>query len=204
MSLVDIPTELHETILYLLPIESVLNMCQVNLYFAAVCRDQVFWKNRLQLDHPQQSVNKPANMTWRDKYRDVMTNMVELPLYYKDNQIGTVWVRNTNTYTEVENMIMLIFNAKFPQVPFFIRVISNAPQQDPYFPILTNSDNTFNQRMLPYTESLWDTAEGFEIVEGTLEQHYIRPRSADEPNEVNYWITLPGQNPIHKNYSLDQ
>lgn len=84
-----LPFELNYELLYFLPIESILNICQVSQTFAVICNDDMFWMNKLNYDYP--GYVKPLNVTWRHSYLELARGIIRsFPIYYKGNLITNV------------------------------------------------------------------------------------------------------------------
>lgn len=65
----ELPMDVLKEIGVKLPNRDLARLCQTNREWARVCRDDYFWRLRVQRYHPRQEAYKPAGMTWLEFYR---------------------------------------------------------------------------------------------------------------------------------------
>jgi hypothetical protein len=198
-------------ILLHLPVETVLNMCQVNKQFSAICNDEYYWEIKFKYDYIN---SKPNDLTWKQSYLDLSRNILQpFPVYYGINEedienssmpgdypinklLGYVWLRITNTPKEVAEFINNLVPLKDREYGYFIHVLLNTFFQEEYIPILLENDDPIIQNYRGYKGNLWQTAIGFDIVLGKM--GYIYGTFPNEFVEVTY--QLPGKQPEHITY----
>jgi hypothetical protein len=183
------------SLLYSEPIEVTLNLCQINKQLNAVCNDETFWENKLKYDYPEYYDLKPVYITWKQTYFSLAKGIKSFPVYFQNNLLGYIWLHVTNTQRDAMRAIFQLINNRMGNL-FFIHVLLNTPNQNPYLPIITSTDKPLTMNLPEYNGSLWQNAVGFEIIIGKIT---LSPsRSIDEPN--NYFVVLPGPQYIRGSY----
>lgn len=186
-----LPSELNYEFLYFLPVDSILNMCQVNVTFAHICNDEIFWLNKLRYDYPKFFNFKPAEISWKQAYFDLVKGRTkEFPVYFKGKLLANVWIKNTNTEREVHANIFHLFNKYVPTEDrlYYIHVLLKGPGGNQYSPALNGYDTLVTANSPEYNGSLWENAIGFDILDGEI--ILVRPRSENGP--YTYILSLPG------------
>lgn len=191
---------LDRYVLYFLPAETLLNMCQLSRRFAIICNDEMFWSGKLHYDYPEIAKIKPIEMTSKQTYLDLVKDIIKpFPIYFEGNLIAHVWLRNTNTQREALSFIHQFFDTLVPaekrQHEFFVHVLSRANAQQ-YVPILLENDDLVTANFPEYNGSLWRNAAGFEIILGHIAISYAR--SVDEVS--TFYLSLPGQQMVRGPY----
>lgn len=111
----ELPIELHYYMALHTSVESIFKLCQVNSFYMDLCNDNNFWRQKLWLDFPQFAPFKPNEITWKNAYVDIYKGDIKvIPIKYRNNIIGNVWINRNNTYREVYENILRIFEGLFP------------------------------------------------------------------------------------------
>lgn len=185
----SLPPELDYKIFLFLPVESVLNMCQVNTRFN-ICNNEHFWKDKVELEYFDYIQYKLPNTTWRNTYLELAKNKIRsFPIMYDGEQVGNIWLRYDNTITESYSLITELF-----------KQITNIDNEVVPFMKYFNEDRiTYPLIKSDYPISkIWDNIEWFELENG----NYIfrQSRIFDETGTV--YINIPGKRLF--NYSPDE
>jgi hypothetical protein len=152
-------------ILYFLPAEDVLNMCQVNKQFAAICNDEFYWETKFKYDYPKYFDIKPVNMTWKQTYLDLAKDVFKpFPVFCAENLLDYIWLRDFNTQKEAWSSIKQVYLNKFTTEPRTSALTFLIILNDNKYHMLNTSDKFLVQNWKRYNENIWRDAIGFEIV----------------------------------------
>ena len=184
-------------ILYLLPAEYVLNMCQVNKPFSKICDDEFYWIVKFRYEYSEYIEEKPFESTWKQFYLDLAKNKLKkFPIYFESKIVSHVWFRNTNTERKAKAAIKQLFDLLYPEEnPYFIHVLLNNLKRfdsnnraAKFLPIIRQEDFLLDEITPEYGIILWNNMVGFEIIKGQ-----IAIGNAREINESPFFLAvLPG------------
>lgn len=104
-----------------LPIDIILNLCQINKQFATLCNDEAFWKERLYHDYPKY---KEKIVNYKNTYLDLAKKyikMVRVYLFLIQNgivtlrPIGSVWLHKGISKKETMNVVKQLYEHIIPK-----------------------------------------------------------------------------------------
>lgn len=169
----NLPLEINWKIALFTPIETLMTLCEVNSLYNEFCSKENFWKEKLINDFSLQfAQQKPSNLSWKQAYLKLAKRLIlPLPVYFKSQRIGEVWMNQNNTRGEVYNNVLVLFRILYPRIPEEnLRIdILSLNRQTPilgYF----NAQNIQTMKDIPVTQevmgkSMWKDVIGFNIYE---------------------------------------
>lgn len=168
-------------VLYNLPVNDILNMCQINKQFASVCNDEYYWKNKFNLDYHDYVEYKLPNITWKDTYLLLaQDNLKFFPVEYFGKLLGYICLQKTNTMSDALFLINQLYDNLVPiyeqKTDIYVHIILKNGKNTlahKNMPVLLNTNNLLTDK------KLWDNIFGFEFLPGKAEINIPR-----RPNEA--------------------
>lgn len=135
LTLTGIP-EVDYQLLLQLDARSIIRLCPVNSYFDAICKDNVFWKNKFERDFGEaQSKIKPTASGWKQAYFDILDGRSKIyaitistsPSLKIGQLVGYIWVNQNNSKADVYRAALLLAQQGNPNInaTWFVRPIDS-------------------------------------------------------------------------------
>ncbi|CAN5801840.1 hypothetical protein BH23THE1_BH23THE1_36440 [soil metagenome] len=100
----------------MVPAESILSLCLVNRFYAELCNNENYWRNKLIMDYSEEiSLQKQSELSWKNYYID-LAGLRRKPVYVVNEFIGEVWIRKNNTIAEAIKKVITLVLRYYPQV----------------------------------------------------------------------------------------
>lgn len=189
-------TDTDKIILLGLSDKDLLNICQTDVYFSKICKNDIFWRERfISIFGPYAAKYKPQNRSWRQHYLKV---------------IRDINILNSGEVEEKEYSEINSYNWRFTYI-LEIKPGKELPSvyNFPYLEYMKNTEGISLKQKDIYFYELWGKAkkEGYIPLEKadeiTMNIYWMSQLTEKENDSIEIEFMLPWEQLISQKYSLD-